>query len=180
MLRIALFTIGMTVSIYISNAIAAGVQSDPLSNEVLAETVMKMVVQKHWTVDGDQVKRTIEEGVNFGADYIIIPIGCDATDCQDAVAINIVTGTTIRLPTASHGYPFHKTYSLLVVNPDLNEWLRLNDFTGSGKLPNWLSRKMYIIKYGRFVKVREDKAGPRTETTDEAFRNYYIVRETAE
>ena len=122
-MRTVLLAIGLAVSLFLSNGLAAGVQSDPLSDDLLETTFIKMAGQKHWTVDADQVKRTIAEGVNFGTDYIIIPIGCDATDCQDAVAINNVTGKTIRLPTASYGYDFRKDYRLLVVNPDLREWL---------------------------------------------------------
>ena len=115
------------------------------------------------------------EGTNFADRYTVVTWGC-GTECQTGVAIDRVTGKLIWLPTAAYGYNFDRDSRLLVVNPNAREdYLRVSDLTGTGKLPDWLFREMYTLKNGHFVQVGRDKMEPGSPTLDEAFAHYYII-----
>lgn len=179
MLRTTLFSVVLAVSTLFSLVtFAANLLPSPTKQQLVTK-VMKIAKAQYWLVNIDQVKAAIESGPNYAAKYVLIAVAC-GIECQTGVAINIDTGTIIELPTAEYGYYFRKDYSLLVVNPDPSEWLPDSDLTGTGKLPDWLFRKMYTIKKGQFVKFYEDKAGPGAITTDQAFYDYSIIPPNAD
>lgn len=137
---------------------AADLPSYPTTEQLVAK-VLKVANKRNWQVTVDQVKSTIERGVNFGMNGIIIPRGCDATDCQQSIVIDITTSKIIDLPGASYDYLFEKGNVALIVNSDADEYFRVSDSANTGKYPDWLSRKVYIFRKGCLILAAEDKTG---------------------
>ncbi len=174
MLRTLLLAVVLAVFPLYSVAFAADLPTAlaPTPDE-LAIKVIAAAYKNKWAINIDQVQRTIDAGVNFGPNRIVIPIGCDATDCQDAIAVNTETGKIIRLPTAAYGYDFRAGNNLLIVNPHARaDYLRVSDDAGTGKVPERLFRELYTIEDGKFAMFYRDKDMPDEIPNESMFQTF--------
>jgi len=110
-------------------------------------------------------------GVNIGTKYTLVEWGC-GTECQSGVIIDRTNGKIISLPVASYGYQFEKGNVALIVNPDLSEYFRVSDLMGTGKLPDWLVRQVYVVRNGCLVLALEDKTGQDLMPSDELIAEF--------
>lgn len=166
-----------TFSIAIVVAVASFLTSSPFAANLISTSTESLVAKVNaeypafFKNDPELLPTTINTGVNFGTDMVIVIESCGNDDCQTGLAINVNTSEIIKLPTASYGgYDFRRDYSLLVVNPNPRDYLV--DHRGTKKLPAWLYREMYTVEQGKFVKFHQDRKGP---TTDKTFVGYYIT-----
>jgi len=171
MLRITLLAAILAVSTILFSSLGfAGKVTD--SGVLVAPHLVKGT--KFWEFR-TKIMEGSTEGTNFADRYTLVTWGC-GTECQTGVAIDRVTGKLYWLPTAAYGYKFDRDSRLLVVNPNAREdYLRVSDLAGTGVIPNWLFREMYILKNDHFVRVGQDKGEPGSPTLNEVLAHYYII-----
>lgn len=172
MLRTTLLAVVLAVSTLFSSAVAADAPLSSLGADELVKKVIATAHKKNWSIDINQAQRLIEAGPNFGTKDIVIPRECDATDCQRSIVIDITNSKILDLPAASYRYLHEKGNIALIVNSAADEYFRVSDPSNTGKYPDWLSRKVYVLRDGCLVLASEDKTGHDLLPSEEILADY--------